>query len=228
MSITAIPGIRFCVFDAYGTLFDVHSAVGRHRPRLGDKADAVSATWRTKQLEYTWMRSLMGRYVDFWRVTSDGLDYALEAHGVDDAALRDDLLHAYLALDCYPEVPEVLRALKDAGLGTAILSNGSPRMLEAAVESSGIDAVIDEVLSVDGLGFYKPHPEVYQIVLDALDVGRGQVCFQSSNAWDAAAAATFGFRVAWVNRFAQAPERLPDQPDVELRTLSELPALVCQ
>ena len=228
MSITAIPGIRFCVFDAYGTLFDVHSAVGRHRPRLGDKADAVSATWRTKQLEYTWMRSLMGRYVDFWRVTSDGLDYALEAHGVDDAALRDDLLHAYLALDCYPEVPEVLRALKDAGLGTAILSNGSPRMLEAAVESSGIDAVIDEVLSVDGLGFYKPHPEVYQIVLDALDVGRGQVCFQSSNAWDAAAAATFGFRVAWVNRFAQARERLPDQPDVELRTLSELPALVCQ
>ena len=223
---TKFIGITACVFDAYGTLFDVHSAVGKHRPRLGDRADAVSGTWRTKQLEYTWQRTILDRYVDFWRVTADGLDYALEAHGVDDAALRDDLLHAYLRLDCYPEVPGVLNTLKDAGLLTAILSNGSPMMLEAAVESAGIGNMLDAVISVDELGRYKPSPEVYQLAMDTLEVGRGQVSFQSSNAWDAAAAATFGFRVAWCNRFGQACERLPDAPDVEIRTLDELPAIV--
>ena len=219
-------GIKACVFDAYGTLFDVHSAVGKHRPRLGGKADAVSAMWRAKQLEYTWQRTILERYVDFWRVTADGLDFALETHGVDDAALRDDLLDAYLDLDCYPEVPGVLNALKEAGILTAILSNGSPMMLEAAVESAGIGDRLDTVVSVDALGMYKPSAEVYQLAMDELQVGRGQVSFQSSNAWDAAAAATFGFRVAWCNRFGQARERLPDAPDVEVRTLDELPAIV--
>ena len=219
-------GIKSCVFDAYGTLFDVHSAVGKHRKRLGEKADAVSTTWRTKQLEYTWLRSLMDRYVDFWRVTGDGLDFALDAHGIEDAVLRDDLMNAYLGLECYPEVPGVLRRLKDAGMRTAVLSNGSPRMLEAAVQNSGIGDHLDAVISVDALGIYKPAPEIYQQVLDRLDVGRAQVSFQSSNAWDAAAAATFGFRVAWCNRFGQAKERLPDAPDAEIKTLSELPAIV--
>ena len=219
-------GIRACVFDAYGTLFDVHSAVGKHRARLGEKADAVSGTWRTKQLEYTWQRTILDRYVDFWRITADGLDYALDAHGVDDAALRDDLLHAYLRLDCYPEAPGVLNTLRGAGLRTAILSNGSPMMLEAAVESAGIGDALDAVISVDELGVYKPSPEVYQLAMDELEIGRDQVSFQSSNAWDAAAAATFGFRVAWCNRFGQARERLPDAPDVEIRTLDELPAIV--
>ena len=223
---TRFIGIEACVFDAYGTLFDVHSAVGKHRPRLGDKADAVSGTWRTKQLEYTWQRTILARYVDFWRITADGLDYALDAHGVDDAALRDDLLDAYLSLDCYPEVPGVLKALKEAGLRTAILSNGSPMMLEAAVESAGLGGAFDAVVSVDVLGVYKPSAEVYRLAMDELDVGRGQVSFQSSNAWDAAAAATFGFRVAWCNRFGQARERLPDAPDVEIRALDELPAIV--
>ena len=223
---TKFIGIRACVFDAYGTLFDVHSAVGKHRAKLGDKADAVSGMWRAKQLEYTWQRTILDRYADFWRVTADGLDYALDAHGVDDAGLRADLLHAYLSLDCYPEVREVLNALKNAGLMTAILSNGSPMMLEAAVESAGIGGLLDAVVSVDELGMYKPSAEVYQLAMDELEVGRGQVSFQSSNAWDAAAAATFGFRVAWCNRFGQARERLPDAPDVEIRTLDELPAIV--
>ncbi len=218
--------IKVCVFDAYGTLFDVHAAVGHHRPRLGDKADEVSAMWRTKQLEYTWLRSLMDRYVPFWQVTGDALDYAFDAHGVSDKALRDDLLNAYLQLDCYPEVPEVLARLKESGMRTAILSNGSPEMLDAAVKSAKLDELLDAVLSVDALGIFKPHPSVYQLALDRLEVEARQVSFQSSNAWDAAAAATFGFRVAWVNRFGQAEERLPDQPDVQLRTLSELPAVV--
>ena len=223
---TKFIGITACVFDAYGTLFDVHSAVGKHRARLGEQADAVSAMWRAKQLAYTWQRTILDRYVDFWRVTGDSLDYALDAHGVDDAALRDDLLHAYLSLDCYPEAPGVLGTLKDAGLLTAVLSNGSPMMLEAAVESAGLGGVLDAVISVDELGLYKPSAEVYQLAMDTLEVGRGQVSFQSSNAWDAAAAATFGFRVAWCNRFGQARERLPDAPDVEIRTLDELPAIV--
>ena len=223
---TKFIGISACVFDAYGTLFDVHSAVGKHRARIGDNADAVSGMWRVKQLEYTWQRTILDRYVDFWRVTADGLDYALDAHGVDDAALRDDLLHAYLELDCYPEVPEVLSTLREAGLRNAILSNGSPMMLEAAVDNAGIGDLLDAVVSVDELGVYKPSTEVYQLAMDELEVGRGQVSFQSSNAWDAAAAATFGFRVAWCNRFGQARERLPDAPDVEIRTLDELPAIV--
>ena len=218
--------IKVCVFDAYGTLFDVHAAVGHHRPRLGDKADGVSTMWRTKQLEYTWLRSLMDRYVPFWQVTGDALDYALDAHGVSDKALRDDLLNAYLQLDCYPEVPEVLAELKNGGMRTAILSNGSPEMLDAAVQSAKLDESLDAVLSVDELGIFKPHPSVYQLAADRLEVDARQVSFQSSNAWDAAAAATFGFRVAWVNRFGQAAERLPDQPDVQLRTLGELPAVV--
>lgn len=218
--------IKVCVFDAYGTLFDVHAAVGHHRSRLGDKADAVSAMWRTKQLEYTWLRSLMDRYVPFWQVTGDALDYAFDAHGVSDPSLREDLLNAYMQLDCYPEVPEVLAALKDAGMRTAILSNGSPEMLDAAVKSSKLDTLLDAVLSVDELGIFKPHPSVYQLAVDRLGVAPRQVSFQSSNAWDAAAAATFGFRVAWVNRFGQSEERLPDRPDVQLRTLSELPAVV--
>jgi 2-haloacid dehalogenase len=221
-----IDDIKVCVFDAYGTLFDVHAAVGHHRARLGDKADGVSAMWRTKQLEYTWLRSLMDRYVPFWQVTGEALDYAFDAHGVSDNSLRDDLLNAYLELDCYPEVPDVLAALKDGGMQSAVLSNGSPEMLDAAVKGSKLETLLDAVISVDALGIFKPHPSVYQLAVDQLGVEARQVSFQSSNAWDAAAAATFGFRVAWVNRFGQAAERLPGQPDVQLKTLSELPAVV--
>ena len=218
--------IAACVFDAYGTLFDVHSAVGRHRQRLGERADAVSAVWRTKQLEYTWLRSLMQRHADFWQVTADALDFALDSFGVHDPALREDLLQAYLRLDCYPEVPALLDRLKSAGLKTAILSNGSPMMLEAAVAGSGLGDYLDAVLSVEDLGIYKPDPRVYQLAVDGLAVEPTRISFQSANAWDAAGAASFGFRVAWINRFNQRRERLPAGPDAELRTLAELPPLL--
>lgn len=223
---TTFSGIKACVFDAYGTLFDVHSAVGRHRHRLGDKADAVSMTWRDKQLQYTWLRSLMGKHCDFWQLTGEALNYALESHGIDDALLRDDLLNAYLSLDCYPEVPSVLRRLKDGGLQTAILSNGSPMMLEAAVNSSGLQDVLDFNLSIEDVGIYKPDPSVYQLAVDRLGVNANEISFQSSNSWDAVGAAAFGFQVAWVNRFGQKREQLPDQPHAELTTLDELPAVV--
>ena len=226
MSTHKFHDVKACVFDAYGTLFDVHSAVGRYRTRLGEAADRVSSTWRTKQLEYTWLRSLMDRYVDFWQVTSDGLAFALEANGIDDEALRENLMNAYLSLDCYPEVPEVLKTLKAAGMRTAILSNGSSKMLDAAVESSKLGEFLDACYSVDELSIYKPHASVYRLAVDRLGVAPLEISFQSANAWDAAAAATFGFRVAWCNRFGQARERLPDGPDVEIKTLSELPAIV--
>ena len=227
MTITSkISGIKACVFDAYGTLFDVHSAVGKHRERLGDIADQVSAVWRTKQLEYTWLRSLMGYHADFWQVTQDALDYAFDMHDVRNPDLRKDLIDAYLKLDCYPEVPGALSALKDRGFEIAILSNGTPTMLEAAVRNSGLEEVISKIFSVEKAGVFKPDPRVYQIAVDELNVKLEEIVFQSSNAWDASGAAAFGFKVAWVNRFGQSPERLPGRPTVEIIDLSKLPELL--
>ena len=223
---TIFSGIKACVFDAYGTLFDVHSAVGKHRQRLGNSADAVSATWRDKQLQYTWLRSLMGKHCDFWQLTGEALDYALESNEINDDSLRNDLLDAYLSLDCYPEVPTVLRQLKEGGMQTAILSNGSPRMLQAAVDSSGLTDYLDASLSVEDVGIYKPDPRVYQLAVDKLSVKAHEISFQSSNSWDAVGASAFGFQVAWVNRFGQKREQLPDQPHAELTSLDDLPMVV--
>lgn len=214
--------IRACVFDAYGTLFDVHSAVGRYRPRLGDQADALSQTWRVKQLEYTWLRSLMGCHTDFWQVTGEALDYAMESFSIDDASLREDLMQAYRQLDAYPEVPRVLQRLRDAGLQTALLSNGEPAMLADAVASAGLQALLDDVLSVESVGIYKPDPRVYQLACDRFGLKPEQIAFQSSNGWDAAGAAAFGFKVAWCNRFGQRRERLPARPQAEITTLDGL------
>jgi 2-haloacid dehalogenase len=218
-----IHGIKACVFDAYGTLFDVHSAVGKYRKHLGDKADQVSLLWRTKQLEYTWLRSLMGHHADFWQVTRDALDYAFDMHHIDDYVLRTNLMEAYLNLDCYPEVPAALSTLKDRGFKLAILSNGTPAMLEAAVKNSGISELMEKNFSVEEVGVFKPDPRVYQIAVDGLNIKAEEIVFQSSNAWDASGASAFGFKVAWVNRFGQSAERLPGKPDVEIKSLAELP-----
>lgn len=221
-----IPNIKACVFDAYGTLFDVHSAVGKYYERLGDVADQVSALWRTKQLEYTWLRSLMKKHVDFWQITRDGLDYALDVFNITDRQLRSDLIDAYLQLQCYPEVPDTLQKLKAGGRKIAILSNGSPAMLEAVVKSSGLADLVQTILSVETVGVFKPHPAVYQLAVDRLRVAAPEIVFMSSNAWDAVGATAFGLRVAWINRFDQRPERLPYQPDTEIKTLAELPGLL--
>lgn len=223
---TRFDNIKACVFDAYGTLFDVHSAVGRYKSRIGASADAVSVLWRTKQLEYTWLRSLMGRHADFWRVTGDALDYALDAHDIDDVGLREELMNAYMSLDAYPEVKDVLRTLKHEGFQTAILSNGAPNMLEAAVDSAGIGDLLDANLSIEDVGIYKPDPRVYQLAVDRLKLRAGEISFQSSNAWDAVGAATFGFQVAWVNRFGQRRERLTAQPQAEISDLKQLLAVL--
>ena len=214
-----ILNTKYCVFDAYGTLFDVHSAVGRHQVELDEKAGAVSQTWRTKQLEYTWLRSLMQRYVNFWQVTQDGLDYALDAHGVENPELREKLLQAYHELACYPEVPDTLKQLRQRGHGTAILSNGTVEMLASGVRNSQLEDLLDAVLSVEEIGVFKPGPRVYQFALERIGVSAPEVLFFSSNAWDMAGAASFGFQAVRVNRFGQPPERLPGSPVLEIPTL---------
>ncbi len=226
MADAAISGIRACVFDAYGTLFDVHSAAARCRDDLGDKADELSSIWRLKQLQYTWLRSLMGAHVDFWQVTGDGLDYAMAAVGLDDPAIRGKLMDMYLQLDAYEEVPEVLGRLKAGGLTTGILSNGAPKMLDAAVQSAGLADRLDHVMSIEDVGIYKPDPRVYQLAVDRTGAPAQDICFMSSNAWDAVAAAHFGFQVVWVNRFNQPPERLPGDLRAEADDLNALPGLL--
>ena len=226
MAEAALSPIDACVFDAYGTLFDVHAAAARCRDALGDKADALSATWRRKQLEYTWLRSLMGRHADFWQVTGDALDFALAEAGIAGAGLRERLMQVYERLDAYPEAPGVLAELKRAGFRTAILSNGTPAMLAAAVANAGIADRLDRVLSVEDVGIYKPHPSVYRLAVDRLGVPAGRICFLSANGWDAAGAAQFGFRVVWINRFGQHRERLPAEPEVEIADLTALPPLL--
>ncbi len=221
-----IPNINACVFDAYGTLFDVHSAVGKYIERLGDVSEQVSNIWRTKQLEYTWLRSLMKKHADFWQVTQDALDYALAVFNINDKQLRNDLINAYLELDCYPEVPDTLQKLKDSGQQIAILSNGSPAMLEAVIKSSGLEDLVEIILSVEMVGIFKPDPAVYQLAVKQLGLTAAEIVFMSSNAWDAVGATAFGLRVAWINRFSQRPERLPFQPDIEIKTLDQLPGLL--
>lgn len=222
----SLAGVRACVFDAYGTLFDFASAASGCRDILGDKATALTTLWRDKQLQYTWLRGLQGRHVDFWQVTGDALDFALETIGLDNAALRKRLMDLYLTLDAFPEVPEMLTRLKRAGVKTAILSNGSPRMLKAAVDNAGLGPVLDDVLSVEEVGVFKPHPKVYQLAVDRLGTEAATIAFQSSNAWDAYAASAFGMKVFWCNRYGQRRERLPGAPDREVKSLAELPPLI--
>ena len=226
MTRIGFEGIGACVFDAYGTLFDFNAATERCRDALGAQADPLSALWRTKQLQYTWLRSLMDQHVYFWQVTSDALDYAMATLGIDDEALRKRLLDCYKTLDAYPEVAGMLEALRGAGMKTAILSNGSPEMLASAVGSAGLGDLLDAVLSVEDVGIYKPHPSVYRLAVDRLGVETENICFMSSNAWDANGAAAFGFRVVWVNRFGQTAERLPGEPAAEIETLEALPGLL--
>jgi 2-haloacid dehalogenase len=221
-----LTGVQACVFDAYGTLFDFASAARGCSDVLGDAIEKLTALWRDKQLQYTWLRAVQGRHADFWQVTGDALDFALETLAIEKSGLRDRLMNLYLTLEPFPEVPEVLRRLKTAGLRTAILSNGSPMMLDAAVRGSGLDTLVDAVLSVESVGVYKPHPKVYQLAVDRLGIPAAAIAFQSSNAWDAYAASAFGMQVVWCNRYGQRPERLPGKPDRMVRSLAELPALV--
>jgi 2-haloacid dehalogenase len=221
-----LAGVAACVFDAYGTVFDFASAASCCRDVLGERTAALTALWRDKQLQYTWLRAAQGRHADFWQVTGDALDFVLDTMAIDDQKLRDRLMTLYLTLDPFPDAPDVLRRLKASGLRTAILSNGSPAMLEPVVHAAGLDTVLDAVLSVESVGVYKPHPKVYQLAVDRLATPAANIVFLSSNAWDAWAASAFGMQVVWCNRYGQRPERLPGAPNRMIKTLAELAALV--
>jgi 2-haloacid dehalogenase len=227
-STMSLTGVQGCVFDAYGTLFDFASATARCNEVLGDQGAPLSALWREKQLQYTWLRGLQGKHADFWQVTGDALDFAMETLGLSNAQLRRQLLDLYLTLEPFPEVGEALRSLKAAGFATAILSNGTPQMLTAAVRNARFDDLFDAIISVEEVGVYKPHPSVYQRAVDRLGLSPDRISFQSSNAWDAWAASAFGMRVVWCNRYGQRPEHLPGQPDAVIRSLSELPPLLAR
>jgi 2-haloacid dehalogenase len=223
---TPFSRTKVCVFDAYGTLFDFNSAVARHRDVVGPRADQLSELWRSKQIQYTWLRSLMGVYDPFWTVTREALDHSMAALGIDGSAIADSLMTAYRSLSAFPEVPAMLDAIAAMGLRTAILSNGDPGMLQDAVRHAGLDGRFEALLSVDDVRIYKVAPPAYQLVLDRLDVAANEVCFLSSNCWDAHGAATFGFDVAWVNRANAPDDRLPGRIAAELRDLAALPDLL--
>lgn len=226
MAESPLAGSGACIFDAYGTLFDLLNPVAARAAKLDDKAGPLSELWRRKQLEYSWLRSLMGEHVDFWQITGDALDYSLAALDVDDPALRADLMELYLAIPTYEEVPEVLATLKERGLKTGVLSNGAPTMLTSAVNCANISPMLDVVFSVEDIGVFKPDPRVYQMAVDRLKLDPGDIAFFSSNAWDVAGAATFGFRAVWCNRGGAPRERLPGAPVAEIRNLREaLPLL---
>jgi 2-haloacid dehalogenase len=223
---TRAEGIKACLFDAYGTLFDVNSAARALADELGPHWQPLAETWRAKQLNYSWLRSLMGAHVDFRQVTADALDFALEDRGLQDASLRQRLLDLYLNLACYPEVPAMLRQLKDAGFVTGILSNGAPAMLEAACRSAGIDTLIDHLISVEDVGIYKPDPRIYRLAMEKLVLPAQAIAFHSSNGWDIHAGKRAGFYAIWINRSGQPAERLPNPPDVVLRSLAEVPGIL--
>jgi 2-haloacid dehalogenase len=219
------PMPRAFVFDAYGTLFDVHAAIARHRDAAGPEADRFSEIWRTKQLEYAWLLSAAGHYVDFWTLTGRALDHAFARVPSVDRALRAALLDAYFKLDAFPDARAALKGLKAKGMRTAILSNGTPQMLQGAVEAAGIGGDLDAVFSVDTIRIYKPRMEVYALVTAAFELAPADIVFVSSNRWDVMGATAFGFRCVWVNR-ANMPEEYPEFAPVQVvRSLDALAGL---
>jgi 2-haloacid dehalogenase len=224
MDTVKVP-VKALVFDAYGTLFDVQSVISAVNKKFPGQGPAFSAGWRTRQLEYTWLRSLMGRYEDFWHITEAALVATCNALKLPlDAAAKDQIMDKYLHLDPFPEVKDALKALSHLPL--AILSNGNPMMLNAVVESAGLQSVFSHVISVDEVRIYKPAPAVYELAVKKIGVEKGNIGFVSSNYWDDAGAKTFGFRTYWINRAGAPPDELGVRPDANLRLLTDLVDLV--
>jgi 2-haloacid dehalogenase len=215
---------KVVIFDAYGTLLDVNAAMRAHAARLGSDWQRISAEWRLKHIEYTWVRSLAGpgQYRDFWQLAQESLAFVAARHGISDTGLLRDVLDSYRRLDAYPDAVPVLRSLAVRGIGRAILSNGEPTMLTEAVEAAGIAELLDDVLSADAAGVYKPDPQVYALVTARFGFRAEEMAFVSSNAWDAFGAGTFGFLVFWVNRAGQPDEYGLRSKAVELTDLADL------
>jgi len=218
--------IKVCIFDAYGTLFDVNAACRELSKEVGDNWEKLSSLWRLRQVEYTWLRNSMDEYIDFWQITSDALDYAMETLDIENNDLREELLNLYLKLEAYPEVNDILKKLKQRGLKTGILSNGSMKMLNSAVDNANIREYLDGILSVEECKIYKPSSKVYDLVKIKMQISKENVLFFSSNAWDMHAASNYGFKTIWVNRFNTKLERLPGKPIDIVRSLDKIDEII--
>ena len=218
--------IKACIFDAYGTLFDVNAACRELSKEVGDSWEQLASLWRLRQVEYTWLRNSMDEYIDFWQITSDALDYAMETLGIENNELREQLLNLYLKLEAYPEVKVLLTKLKQRGLKTGILSNGSMKMLNSAVDNANIREYLDEILSVEECEIYKPSSKVYDLVKIKMQINKENVLFFSSNAWDMHAASNYGFNTIWVNRFNAKLEKLPGKPINIVNSLEKIDEII--
>ena len=218
--------IKACVFDAYGTLFDVNAACRELSKEVGDNWEKLASLWRLRQVEYTWLRNSMDEYIDFWQITSDALDYAMETLGIENNELREELLNLYLKLEAYPEVKDLLKRLKQRGLKTGILSNGNMKMLNSAVDNANLREYLDEILSVEECKIYKPSSKVYDLVKIKMQISKENVLFFSSNAWDMHAASNYGFKTIWVNRFNTKLERLPGKPIDIVNSLDKIDEII--
>ena len=218
--------IKACIFDAYGTLFDVNSACRELSKEVGHNWESLASLWRLRQVEYTWLRNSMNEYIDFWQITSDALDYAMETLEIENIKLKQDLLALYLKLEAYPEVKDLLKKLKQKGFKTGILSNGSIKMLNSAVDNANIRDLLDGILSVEECEIYKPSKKVYDLVEKNIKVKKENVMFFSSNAWDMHAASNYGFNTIWVNRFNAKLERLPGKPNNIVNSLEKIDEII--
>ena len=216
-----MKNIKAIIFDAYGTLFDVNSAAKKCKNKIGDKWELFSNYWRSTQLEYTWIRSLMGRYQDFWKVTEESLNKSMKVFQID-ATMKDELLNLYKVLSTFPEVKRTLKKLKEKNYKLAILSNGTPSLLNELVSSNNLESIFDNVLSVEDVKIYKPHPNVYKIPIKKYQIEKNQVLYLSSNTWDVSAAGNFGFNAVWVNRNKNIFDNLDYKPITEINNLSDL------
>ena len=220
-----IRNVTACVFDAYGTLFDVNSAAAKCKEKLGDKWEYFANTWRTTQLEYTWLRSLMKKHKNFWQITEDSLDHAMATFNIDKN-MRNELLNLYKELSLYPEVKECLDALKSKKIKIAILSNGTPDLLKGLVESNNIQSYFDNIISVEDVKIYKPDPKVYEMPIKKYNCKPENICFLSSNTWDVSGGGVFGYNAVWVNRFNKIFDKLGYNPQYIINNLNQLLELV--
>ena len=216
-----MKNIKAIIFDAYGTLFDVNSAAEKCKNKIGEKWEPFANYWRTTQLEYTWLRSLMGRHQDFWKVTEQSLDKSMKVFRID-ASMKNELLDLYKVLSTFPEVKETLKKLKEKNYKLAILSNGTPSLLKELVSSNNLESIFDDVLSIEEVKIYKPHPNVYNIPIKKYQIEENQFAYLSSNTWDVSAAGNFGFNAVWVNRNKNIFDNLDYKPITEINNLSDL------
>ena len=216
-----MKNIKAIIFDAYGTLFDVNSAAERCKDKIGDKWEPFANFWRTTQLEYTWLRSLMKRHKDFWQITEDSLDKSMMAFNIDPK-MKDELLNLYKVLSPFQEVPETLKTLKEKKFKLAILSNGTPSLLNKLVKSNNLDNLFDDLFSIEQVGIYKPSSKVYDIPIKKYQIEKNEIAFLSANTWDVSGGGNYGYQSIWVNRNNNIFDNLDHKPNHEIKDLSEL------